>query len=70
MTKSSPRPQIFVSFENFAIFNTASIWYQLWKDSMQIINKNEFHNDDVTNDVTEWRQTRPSIIMLIEIVTF
>ena len=32
--KSSPRPQIFVSFENVAIFNIACIWQQVSNDSM------------------------------------
>ena len=30
---------------------------------MQIIPKTEFHNDDVTNGVTAWRQIQPSILM-------
>ena len=50
--KSWPRPQIFVSFKNFVIFNIAWIWQQVSKDSMQIIYQDDFHNDDLTNDVT------------------
>ena len=50
--KSSPRPQIFVSFKNFVIFNIAWIWQQVSKDSMQIIYQDDFHNYDLTNDVT------------------
>ena len=53
MTKKFARPQIFVSFENFAIFNIDSIWQQVKKDSMLIIYQNDFQSDDVT----AWRQS-------------
>ena len=55
--------KVAITFEKFAIFNINIIWRQVSKDDVQIIYKNKFHNDDVTNDITARRQSRPSVIM-------
>ena len=41
-------------FENFEIFNTASIWPQIWKDRLKLCQKKFFYGDDVIDDVTGW----------------
>ena len=41
----------------------APIRYQKWKDHVQIMREKYFHDDDVTDDVTAWRQSQPSIFM-------
>ena len=61
--KSLSRAQNGGHFENFEIFNTASIWPQIWKDRPKLCQKIFFHDDDVIDDVTGWLQSRPSIFL-------
>ena len=62
--KSFLQPQNIVSFENFSIFNIASIWHQVWKDHMHVIQKKSmFYSNDLANEVTAWPQIQPDIFM-------
>ena len=63
--KSLSQAQNGCHFENFEIFNTASIWPQIWKDHPKFCQKRYFHDDDVIDDVTGWPQSRPSIFFYI-----
>ena len=54
--KSLSRAQNGGHFENFEIFNTASIWPQIWKDRPKLCPK-KFYGDDVIDDVTGWPQS-------------
>ena len=54
-------------FRHFLKFDTCSIYPQLdirnGKTICKLGMKNIYHADDVSDDVTEWRQNRPSIFM-------
>ena len=63
--KSLSRAQNDGYLENFEIWNTASIWPQIWEISSQIMPKKYFHDDYVIDDVTWWPQNRPSIFLYI-----
>ena len=68
--KSLSRAQNDGHFENFEIFNTASIWPQIWKDRPKLWKKKYFYYDDVINDVTGWPQIRTLYSFINEITTF
>ena len=53
------------SVENFEIWNTASIWPQIWKYRPKLCQKKDFHDDDVVDVVRGWPQSRPSIFLYI-----
>ena len=63
--KSLLRAQNGGHFENYEIFNTASIWPQIWKDRPKFCQEKHFHDDDVINDGTGWPQSRPFIFLYI-----
>ena len=63
--KSLSRAQNVGHFENFEIWNTASIWPQIWKYRPKLCQKKYFHDDDVIDDVTGWPQSRPSLFLYI-----
>ena len=63
--KSLSRAQNGGHFEHFEIWNTASIWPQIWKYRPKLCKKKYFHDDDVIDDVTGWPQSRPSIFLYI-----